>query len=325
MNASHTPPVSIILPVFNAGAFLIKMLQTIAQQTLQCFELVIVNDGSTDDSAETIKRFACSVGFPVRVIEHDSNLGLNASINSGIREARGNFLALADHDDMWHPEKVAVMLHWLEHNPGTACCFSDRALIDEYDRLILCSEYRLLKYRTTRIGLSDALTSKVRHSSNTLFVRNFGWSSLEIPKSVVEHDRYLLVCAALHGAVDYIHRALVYYRIHTNNLSGNYSYLVHYSYGHFIKSFQRVLQRRDQSRRNDVAEINALLTRHGYALTCKSREQRIADRNGPINYFRRVIIRNARRLWINCTRAGQEFSFRANQKNYTLFRKASKL
>lgn len=95
----HT--ISVIIPTYNHGHCIVEALESVLAQTVQPTEVLVVDDGSTDDTRERLAQFR----DPVRYLYHD-NRGRGATRNRGIREARGNWLAFIDADDLWGKEKL---------------------------------------------------------------------------------------------------------------------------------------------------------------------------------------------------------------------------
>jgi glycosyltransferase involved in cell wall biosynthesis len=91
--------ISVVIPAFNAALFLPRCLQSVFSQTLRPAEVIVVNDGSTDDTAEV------AVALGARVVSRP-NGGLSAARNTGIQNASGDWIALLDADDMWAPDKL---------------------------------------------------------------------------------------------------------------------------------------------------------------------------------------------------------------------------
>jgi GT2 family glycosyltransferase len=109
------PKVSIITPAYNAGAFLRPMLVSASRQTFGDFEHLVVDDGSSDETAAIAEEFAAA-DPRVRVIRQ-RNLGASAARNAAIACAAGDYFALLDADDVWMPEFLAVQLEILAANP----------------------------------------------------------------------------------------------------------------------------------------------------------------------------------------------------------------
>jgi glycosyltransferase involved in cell wall biosynthesis len=104
--------VSAIVPVFNGGRFLEEALRSVLDQTLPPTEVIVVDDGSTDDSAEIAMR----LGDPVECIRQE-NTGVAGARNRGLSLATGEFIAFLDHDDLWPPNKLEVQIAELQSDP----------------------------------------------------------------------------------------------------------------------------------------------------------------------------------------------------------------
>lgn len=95
-------PISVVIPAYNAASDLPATLESLEAQTLPPGEVIVVDDGSSDDTAELARAWGA------RVLKHETNRGLSAARNTGIREARYEWIALLDADDLWDPEKLAL-------------------------------------------------------------------------------------------------------------------------------------------------------------------------------------------------------------------------
>ena len=100
---THFPGVSIVVPTFNRGYCIGSCLESALAQTYGEFELIVVDDASSDDTAVRVKSLKDS---RVRYLRHDVNRGGAAARNTGIHASTGEFVAFLDSDDVWHPEKV---------------------------------------------------------------------------------------------------------------------------------------------------------------------------------------------------------------------------
>ena len=118
------PTVSIIIPTYNREHLLSRAIQSVLNQTYQDFELIIVDDGSTDDTGEVVKNFNCEI---IKYIRHDKNRGLAAARNTGIRIARGDYIAFQDSDDEWMPEKLEKQIRAFETaSPAVGIVYTGR-------------------------------------------------------------------------------------------------------------------------------------------------------------------------------------------------------
>src|SRR2546422_3447261 len=114
-----TPPsVSVVIPVYNGERYLADAIQSVLDQTYQNFEVIVVDDGSTDGSAEVAQRF----GEAIRYV-HQANGGACKARNTGIAVARGVYLAFLDHDDLWLPDKLAAQVAYLDSHPEVGAVY----------------------------------------------------------------------------------------------------------------------------------------------------------------------------------------------------------
>ena len=100
------PEISICIPAYRADRYLAEALETVRQQTFTDWELIVTEDGSTDRTEEIVRAFSESVSQPVRFQRHPQNRGLPATRNTGISDARAEWIALLDADDLWHPRHL---------------------------------------------------------------------------------------------------------------------------------------------------------------------------------------------------------------------------
>jgi glycosyltransferase involved in cell wall biosynthesis len=117
--------VSVITIFFNEEDFINEAVESVLCQSLDNWELLLVDDGSTDGSTEIAQQYARRFPTKVRYLQHDEhqNLGMSASRNLGIRNANGQFISFLDADDVWHPSKLEQQTSILEAYPeaGLVC------------------------------------------------------------------------------------------------------------------------------------------------------------------------------------------------------------
>src|SRR5437867_2556724 len=118
MVGSMPPCVSVVIPVYNGERYLADAIQSVLDQTYENFEVIVVDDGSTDESAAVAKRF----GEAIRYV-HQANGGVSKARNTGIAEARGVYLAFLDQDDLWLPDKLSVQVAYLDSHPEVGAVY----------------------------------------------------------------------------------------------------------------------------------------------------------------------------------------------------------
>lgn len=128
-----TPTLSIILPVYNAETYVEEAVQSIISQTFTGFELIVVDDGSTDSSMDIVRSFADS---RIRILSNDGNRGIVYSRNRGLNHAKGRYIAPFDADDIAHSCKFERQVTFLDSHPAYGMVGSWAWLIDAMGRML---------------------------------------------------------------------------------------------------------------------------------------------------------------------------------------------
>jgi glycosyltransferase involved in cell wall biosynthesis len=124
-----SPTVSVVMPAFNAAAFLDEAVQSILDQTFRDFEFIIVDDGSTDDTAGILQKYT-QADDRVKVYRQE-NQGMIAALNRGCRMARGQFIARMDADDISLPHRLERQLRFMDGHPEIGILGTSVSRIDE--------------------------------------------------------------------------------------------------------------------------------------------------------------------------------------------------
>ena len=132
-NSKGQPPrVSVITPVYNSALYLEETVRSVLGQTWTDFELLLVDDGSSDDSPEIIGTLAREDGR-IRALALPENRGAAEARNLGIRQARGRYLAFVDSDDVWYPDKLDRQLRFMEET-GCGLSYTGYRMVDRQGR-----------------------------------------------------------------------------------------------------------------------------------------------------------------------------------------------
>jgi len=120
------PPVSVsvVLPVFNRSQWVCEAVDSVLAQTMRDFELIVVDDGSTDATPDALRHY----GDRLRLL-HQQNRGVSAARNRGVRHGRGKWIAFLDSDDVWLPEKLAAQAAFLQRRPAARICQTEEIWI----------------------------------------------------------------------------------------------------------------------------------------------------------------------------------------------------
>jgi glycosyltransferase involved in cell wall biosynthesis len=120
--------VSVIIRTYNRGYIVAEAIQSALDQTYGDYEVLVVDDGSTDNTAEVVRGFQHP---KLRYIRHERNQGVGAACNTGVAEAQGELVAFLDSDDLWKPEKLERQVACMVRHPEVDAVFSDIEVIEE--------------------------------------------------------------------------------------------------------------------------------------------------------------------------------------------------
>ncbi|HZP46336.1 MAG TPA: glycosyltransferase family A protein [Candidatus Binataceae bacterium] len=207
-----TPLFSVIVPAFNAAASLGSAIKSVLAQSFADYELIVIDDGSTDDTA----RIALSYADRAQILRQ-ANRGPAAARNAGARVARGEWLAFLDADDTWAPHKLAVIARELERESQAVLLFSDAfcfdpATPDRFERFMPPELKRAPSRDDMMAGRFQILTSAavVRRAA---FEAVGGFSEEFAGAAFAFEDNYLWVLLSERGPFAYIPQPLVNYRL----------------------------------------------------------------------------------------------------------------
>lgn len=207
------PVVSVLMPVYNAEGYVKEAINSILNQTFKDFELVVLNDASGDSSKDAILSFQDT---RIRYIENEQNKGLSFSRNRLLSEARGEYIAWLDADDIAYPTRLAEEYRFLEEHP-------DYAMVASWARLVDATG------KPTGNFIKSYIPDEYL-SALLLFVNYFVQSSVLLRKSCLPEVHYrpefpptedyeFWVRIAAKYPVAILSKTLVDYRIHTTNVS----------------------------------------------------------------------------------------------------------
>lgn len=208
--------ISVIISTYNKAALLRETLHSVLAQTLQPLEILVADDGSTDGTASMLREFGDRVTH--MALPHHGQPA--APRNAALKRARGDWIALVDHDDLWHPQKLEQQVAWSASGADILCCNAE--LIDGAGRPLGRNQHEahpLLKESNplrALIGGNFIVCSSVL--ARTDLLRKHG-GFCEDPRLLGVDDYDLWLRCALDARIEYHHTVLVSYRWGHGNLS----------------------------------------------------------------------------------------------------------
>lgn len=224
--------VSVVIPMYNAERYIEETIQSVLSQTYEDLEVLIVNDGSTDDSLSVCRRF----DDPRIRILCQENRGLAGARNTGIRHAQGKFIALLDADDLWLPTKLEEQVAHLENNPGVGVSFCLFSIIDDHGEAM----GRSPTSRAYDVSTAHLLMSNPLGNGSTIVVRREVFEAIAIEaerdgqpatfyfderfraaQGVEDLDCWLRISALTDWRIACCPKVLVRYRFSANSMSND--------------------------------------------------------------------------------------------------------
>ena len=130
-----TTTISVVVPSYNHAQFIEATLRSIMKQTLQPAELLVIDDGSSDDSPAVIARTLSDCPFPCELVARD-NRGLCATLNEGFERTHGDYFAYLGSDDLWLPDFLEARVNLLESRASAVLAYGHAFFIDEQNRIV---------------------------------------------------------------------------------------------------------------------------------------------------------------------------------------------
>ncbi|MEQ1837113.1 MAG: glycosyltransferase family 2 protein [Candidatus Nitrotoga sp.] len=214
--------ISIVMATYNGEKYLRQQLDSILAQTYQHFELIAVDDASTDRTLSILNQYA-ALDNRIHVFPAENNLGFVANFERGLRLARGEFIALSDQDDVFHKDKIEILLTVLRDQPNRDLVVSDLSLIDQDGNEIAPSMW-LYQRLNPKQGkpFRRLLRSNFATGCAMMLRRGLLNIALPFPPDCLVHDWWLAVVSASSkaGGICLVSEQLTAYRQHGSNVIG---------------------------------------------------------------------------------------------------------
>lgn len=228
-NSQKSTSVAAVVPVFNGETHLWQALESILNQTAPVNEIIVVDDGSSDDSLKVITeiRLAYKLSEDFLRVERQSNSGQGAARNRGIQASRSDFIALLDQDDTWTPDHVEILLPHLAESPGTGWVYSDFNELDEFNRVIRRSFLAKKNYTVPHDSIFGFIRQDLMMLPSASLIRAAAFESINGFDSQFRgyEDDDLFVRMLVQGwSFTFEPKPTLNYRIHPNNSSRSLSF-----------------------------------------------------------------------------------------------------
>lgn len=205
------PPISVIVCVYNGAQFIEEQLASITSQTYGVAEIIVVDDASSDDTFEVVKR-AAARDNRIALYKNEFNIGFTANFEKAMKMANHDFIAIADQDDIWNLHKIEKMM--AAFKPDAAAIYCDSVHFSKKIPAVPVANKKNRRIQGTEVR-KLAMYNTV--SGHALIIRkSLLAQALPIPTNIY-YDWWLALQAATNGGLQFLDEILVYQRVHDNN------------------------------------------------------------------------------------------------------------
>lgn len=221
--------VSVALCTYNGAKYIEDQIRSILDQTLPVDEIVVCDDGSTDETLQIVDDIAKDTSIVVRIYRNENNIGVCANFQKAVDLCQGDIVFLSDQDDVWYPHKVKTIVEWFDRHPEKAVVFTNADLIDgqsvknEADTLW---DYFFIPVdrKTFAKGLElECMTNNTHATGATMAVRGSFLKTHPFLSYTTEsalHDLVIAINATEERCIGYVDECLIQYRIHEKQQVG---------------------------------------------------------------------------------------------------------
>ncbi|MBO5833349.1 MAG: glycosyltransferase family 2 protein [Alphaproteobacteria bacterium] len=208
------PKVSVLMSAYNTGKYIAEAIESILAQTFSDFEFIIINDGSRDDTAEVVRKYAAQ-DSRIIFIDNPVNRGLVPCLNQGLELCRGEYIARMDSDDIAMPNRFEIEVNYLDNNP-------DVGVVGGWHEAFGNNIKPLVRKYPLRVHLLDMLTLGAPMSQPTAMLRTSVMRANNIkynPNFPYAEDYEFWANIVRYTKVHNLPIVMIKYRIHGNNVS----------------------------------------------------------------------------------------------------------
>ena len=231
----HKPLVSVIIPSYNHALYIEQSIRSVLEQTYQNIELIVVDDGSTDQSVEIIE----NIKDPRLVLYKQTNYGAHVAINRGLSLAKGEYLTILNSDDIFYSERIETILNFFKSNSDVELVSTYIEVIDSQGKQLAIKKgwenlepWALpsndVNYKNTKSYALNLITSNFVSTTSNIVVKQSLYAKIGGMRNLrFAHDWDFLLRASLVAKCEQLEEVLLKYRVHsTNTIVSNKDWLL---------------------------------------------------------------------------------------------------
>jgi teichuronic acid biosynthesis glycosyltransferase TuaG len=203
------------MPAYNAGETIRSAVQSVISQTEKDWELIVIDDGSADDTADILSELASSDNR-IRFLKNEKNSGVSYTRNRAIALARGEWIAFLDSDDLWRPEKLQKQLELAAVHKDMVICYTASSFINDDGEA-----YGYVMPAVEKLTYKELLRKNLM-SCSSVMIRSDIIKNIKMPSDKMHEDYFVwLTVLRQHSTAYGINEPLLIYRLRTNSKSSN--------------------------------------------------------------------------------------------------------
>lgn len=207
--------VSIVMPAYNAAQTIQDSIESVFAQTVSDWELIVIDDGSKDDTAAILTTLAAK-DKRIRFLKNEKNRGASFTRNRAVALAEGEWIAFLDSDDLWKPEKLEKQLALVQECPNMVVCYTASSFIDDAGR-----SYGYVMPAIERLNYKTLLRKNLM-SCSSVMIRASVMKGIKMPDDKMHEDYFVWLTVLREYGVAYgINEPLLIYRMCAHSKSSN--------------------------------------------------------------------------------------------------------
>lgn len=215
--------VSILIPLYNHEAYIVECLNALKNQTYQHFEIIIINDGSTDNSDMIVKHWISQNPSITIHYSFQKNHGITKTLNTMVNQAKGNFIAVCASDDVLTPDSLETRIRFLKDHPQYDAVIGDAIVIGSHSELIHKSAMKSLffaNYKRLKNNIVEELVLNWSVAGPTFLTKRELYDQIGLyDESLAIEDREFYLRILSLDKLAFVPKPVAKYRIHTSNIS----------------------------------------------------------------------------------------------------------
>ncbi|MBO0949263.1 glycosyltransferase family 2 protein [Fibrella forsythiae] len=218
---NECPLLSVALATYNGAKYLPQLLESLSQQTLQPAEIIVFDDGSTDNTLAVLNQFIQQL--PITIHVNDQPLGVVRNFKKAVSACRGQYIAFCDQDDIWLPDKLARSVEAIKKidSPKPTMVYTDLIVVDEQLNKLAVSYWEHRKLKPAKESFKSLLYGNIITGCTMIINRAMAIEVRRMPDLVLMHDFWIGCVAYGVGRCVFINQPTVLYRQHASNVTNN--------------------------------------------------------------------------------------------------------